>query len=233
MVLPQLAVLAVEYVGLRLVFRADLAAPADEPPAPEEPPLPRFAVAVLALTLAGFAAASPLGIEPVWVAVAGALVLAVRTVATRRTRALDVLLAASPLFCLFVLALGVVVAAVTDRGLGDLVAGLLPAGTSFPALLGLAAIAAVLANVVNNLPATLVLLAALGPTPATGAVLAVLIGVNIGPNLTPVGSLATLLWRRVLAARDTPAPLRTFTVAGLATVPAALLAGTAALALVV
>jgi arsenical pump membrane protein len=229
MLLPQLAVLVVEYVGLRLVFRTDLAAPAEEPPAPEEPPLPRFAVAVLALTLAGFAASSPLGIEPVWVAVAGALVLAARTVATRLTRVLDVLLAASPLFCLFVLALGVVVAAVTDRGLGDLVAGLLPAGTSFPALLGLAAIAAVLANVVNNLPATLVLLAALGPTPATGAVLAVLIGVNIGPNLTPVGSLATLLWRRVLAARETPAPLGTFTVAGLATVPLGVVSAVAAL----
>ena len=35
-----------------------------------------------------------------------------------------------------------------------------------------------------------------------GAVLAVLIGVNIGPNLTYVGSLATLLWRRILHARD-------------------------------
>jgi arsenical pump membrane protein len=229
MLLPQLAVIAVEYVGLRLVFRADLAAPADEPPAPEEPPLPRFAVAVLALTLVGFAASSPLGIEPVWVAVAGALVLATRTVATRRTRAVDVLFSASPLFCLFVLALGVVVAAVTDRGLGELVAGLLPAGTSFPALLGLAAIAALLANLVNNLPATLVLLAALGPAPSVGAVLAVLVGVNVGPNLTPVGSLATLLWRRVLTARRTPAPLGTFTVAGLTTVPLGIVSAIAAL----
>jgi arsenical pump membrane protein len=232
MLLPQLVVLAVEYLGLRLVFRADLAAPTEDQPEAEEPPLPRFAVTVLALTLAGFAASSPLGIEPVWVAVAGALVLAVRTVATRRTRVRDVVASASPVFCLFVLALGVVVAAVTDRGLGDLVGGLLPAGTSFPALLGLAAIAALLANVVNNLPATLVLLAALGPAPATGAVLAVLIGVNVGPNLTPVGSLATLLWRRVLTARGLPVPLGTFTRAGLATVPAGIVSATAALWLV-
>ena len=62
-------------------------------------------------------------------------------------------------------------------------------------------IAAVLANLINNLPATLVLLAALGGTPAAGAVLAILIGVNVGPNLTYTGSLATLLWRRVLHAK--------------------------------
>ncbi|MDD7942192.1 ArsB/NhaD family transporter [Actinomycetospora lutea] len=233
MLLPQLAVLLVEYVGLRLTFRDDLATPAEPAGPAEEAPVPRVALAVLAATLLGFAASSPLGIEPVWVAVAGAAAMAARTLATHRTRVRDVVAAASPLFCLFVLALGVVVAAVTDRGLGDLVAGLLPAGTSFGALLGLAAIAAVLANLVNNLPATLVLLAALGPTPAVGAVLAVLIGVNVGPNLTPVGSLATLLWRRVLASRGVPAPLGTFTIAGLATVPAALLAGTAALASVV
>jgi arsenical pump membrane protein len=232
MLLPQLAILLVEYVGLRTMFRGDLADDATEPPVTEEPPLPRFAVGVLAATLVGFALASPLGVEPVWVAVAGAVVLAVRTVATRRTRVRDVVVAASPLFCLFVLALGVVVAAVTQRGLGGLVAGLLPGGTSFPALLGLAAIGALLANLVNNLPATLVLLAALGPAPATGAVLAVLIGVNVGPNLTPVGSLATLLWRRVLTARGLPVPLGTFTRAGLATVPAGIVSATAALWLV-
>lgn len=63
--------------------------------------------------------------------------------------------------------------------------------------LPVAAVAAVLANVINNLPAVLLLLpaaAAVGP----GLVLAVLVGVNAGPNLTYVGSLATLLWRRAL-----------------------------------
>ncbi|WP_433781929.1 SLC13 family permease [Actinomycetospora sp. CA-101289] len=232
MALPQLAVIAVEYVGLRWTFRTDLATDPTGDPADEEAHLPRFAVAVLAATLAGFAVASPLGVEPVWVAVAGAVVLATRTLLTGHTRPRDVLAAASPWFCLFVLALGVVVAAVTQHGLGDLVAGLLPTGTSFVALLTVAALAAVLANLVNNLPATLVLLAALGPTPPVGLVLAMLIGVNVGPNLTPVGSLATLLWRRVLAARGVPAPLRTYTLAGLVTVPAGVLSATAALWLV-
>ncbi|MGR6997732.1 hypothetical protein ACU686_05810 [Yinghuangia aomiensis] len=36
-----------------------------------------------------------------------------------------------------------------------------------------------------------------------GLVLAVLLGVNIGPNLTYAGSLATLLWRRIVTDRGT------------------------------
>jgi arsenical pump membrane protein len=127
-----------------------------------------------------------------------------------------------------VLALGVVVAAVTGNGLGRALRHLLPGGTTLPALLGTAALAAVLANVINNLPAVLVLLplaAAAGP----GAVLAVLLGVNIGPNLTYTGSLATLLWRRIVRAHDAGVDLGEFTRLGLLTVPAALILAVLAL----
>jgi arsenical pump membrane protein len=57
-------------------------------------------------------------------------------------------------------------------------------------------------------------------------VLAALVGVNVGPNLTYVGSLATLLWRRLLRAEDTDVNLGEFTRLGAATVPAALAAST-------
>jgi arsenical pump membrane protein len=63
----------------------------------------------------------------------------------------------------------------------------------------------------------LVLLPLAAPSGA-GAVLAVLIGVNIGPNLTYTGSLATLLWRRVLQGYDKEVPLGEFTRLGVATV---------------
>ena len=84
---------------------------------------------------------------------------------------------------------------------------------------------AILANLVNNLPATL-LLVPVAAAGGHGAVLAVLIGVNIGPNLTYVGSLATLLWRRVLRAEDTDVELGEFLRLGALTVPAALVAAT-------
>jgi len=89
-------------------------------------------------------------------------------------------------------------------------------------------VAALLANLINNLPAILALLpivAAAGP----GPLLAALIGVNIGPNLTYVGSLATLLWRRILHAHGDAPEIGQFTRLGLATVPATLLASTIAL----
>ncbi|NMO90518.1 ArsB/NhaD family transporter [Actinomycetospora sp. TBRC 11914] len=241
MALPWVVVLAVEYVGLRWVFRREIdrpeAGPEDEPDRPDQldqdTPTPRYALVVLALTLVGFGAAAPLGVEPVWVAVVGVVVLGARSLASRRTTPRAVVESAAPLFCLFVLALGVVVAAVGTHGLGGVLTGIVtPLGTGLPGLLAVAGLAAVLANVVNNLPATLLLLDALGPAPATATVLAMLIGVGVGPNLTYVGSLATLLWRRVMSAEGAAPSLRRFTIAGLVTTPAALVAGTVALWLV-
>jgi arsenical pump membrane protein len=190
--------------------------------------MPVFVLVVLALTLAGFVIASLAGISPAWAAFAGAVVLASRGLAQHRTTIGTVARAANLPFLAFVLALGVVVRAVVANGLDTAVGHLIPTGSTLPALLGLAALAAVLANVVNNLPAVLVLLplaAPGGPSP----VLAVLIGVNIGPNLTYVGSLATLLWRRVLHHHDSTTDLGEFTRLGLRTVPMALIAAVLAL----
>jgi arsenical pump membrane protein len=224
MALPWLVAIAIERVALGRFFRAEVqtrAPAADAAP----PPLPRAPLAVLAATLAGFALSSPLGFDPAWPAAAGALVLALctpRTGAAGVVRAIDL-----PLLG-FVLGLGVIVRAVTAHGLGDAVGGLVPAGDGLGALLLAAAVAAVLANVLNNLPALLVLLpaaAASGPA----VVLAVLIGVNAGPNLTYTGSLATLLWRRVLHERDAAPDLGSFTRLGLLTVPPILASATVAL----
>ena len=84
-----------------------------------------------------------------------------------------------------------------------------------------------LANLLNNLPATLVLLPAVDQSP--GLLLAVLIGVNVGPNLTYVGSLATLLWRQILHTRDAAPDAGDFLRLGLLTVPAATALGVLAL----
>ncbi|MCC9154524.1 arsenic transporter [Streptomyces parvulus] len=232
MALPWLAAIAVEYAVFRRFFRADLAEPVAAPTpgaaTRAAPAVPRFTVVVVALTLAGFALSSPLGLDPAWAALAGVLVLGVRALARRHVTPRELVGAASPLFCVFVLALGVVVEAVVTSGPASGLGQLLPDGDSLPALLGVAAVAAVLANVVNNLPAVLALLPLAAPA-GPAHVLAVLIGVNLGPNLTYVGSLATLLWRRILHRHGIEVDLARFTLLGLLTVPATVAASTVAL----
>ncbi|MEU7318971.1 arsenic transporter [Streptomyces griseoviridis] len=228
MALPWVVAIGAEYLVFRRFFRADLAAPLHAPETGEPPELPRFALITVGCTLAGFVVASTAGIEPAWVACAGALVLAVRVLVRRRDTALSVVRSASPAFLAFVLALGVVVRAVVDNGLADALDRVLPSGQGLVALIGIAVLAAVLANLINNLPAVLVLVPLTAPSGA-GAVLAVLLGVNIGPNLTYAGSLATLLWRRIVQRHDQEVALGEFTRLGLLTVPTALLSSVLAL----
>ncbi|NEB78576.1 arsenic transporter [Streptomyces sp. SID14478] len=228
MALPWLVAIGVEYAAFRWYFADDLVAPAHEPDPEDATGVPVFTLVVLALTLAGFVVTSFAGIEPLWAAFAGAVVLGARSLGQRRSTPGALLKAANLPFCLFVLALGVVVKAVVDNGLGDGIAHVLPDGSSLPALLAIAGVAAVLANVINNLPATLALLPAVAPA-GPGPVLAALIGVNLGPNLTYVGSLATLLWRRIVHAHGTKPELGEFTRLGLLTVPTTLVASTVAL----
>ncbi|CAM4101555.1 Arsenic efflux pump protein [Mycobacterium basiliense] len=223
MAAPWLAAVAAVYVVFRWFFARDLRIQpdhADEGP-PPRPPV--FVLVVVALTLAGFAIAESLGVAPAWAALAGASVLAARSLRRRHTSVGEIVGSANVSFLVFVLALGVVVKAVMLNGIDTAMSAVLPSGSGLFALLGIATVAALLANVVNNLPATLVLVplvAASGPA----AVLAVLIGVNIGPNLTYVGSLSNLLWRRVLRQQNVEAGIGEYTRLGLCTVPLALVA---------
>jgi arsenical pump membrane protein len=229
MAVPWLAALMVEWVVLTRAFAGELSggeatAPGTADVREAGSGLPRYATAVLAATLIGFGLSSLIGIAPVWIAAAGALALAVR----RLPRPAELVGAVQPGFLVFVLGLGVVVRAAGSHGLQSAVDGLVPHSATLPALLAVAALSALLANLVNNLPATLVLLpsvAAAGRDP----LLAMLIGVGVGPNLTYVGSLATLLWRRVLHAHDEGTDVAEFTRLGLFSVPSALVAATVAL----
>ena len=225
MAAPQVVTVLLEYAVLRWLFRADLRSPAGAP-VPDVPATPVVALVVVLATVLGFGVASLAGLPPVLPATAGVVVLAARQLVARRVRLRDLVVAANLPFGLFVLGLAVLVLVLQVHGLESLLARLLPDGDGLLALLAVAGISALLANLVNNLPATL----ALVPAAAAGGVptvLAVLLGVNIGPNLTYAGSLANLLWRRVLGA-DAPGAVR-FTLVGLATVPLTLAAATVAL----
>ncbi len=227
MSLPWLAAIAVEWAVLRRFFASDLVGRGETDLGPPRP-VPVFPVVVVVLTLVGFFIASLVHVAPAYAALAGASALALPALVRRRLPARDLVLALDVPFLAFVMALGLVVKAVSLHGLSSLVGRLMPGHVSLWSLLVVAALAAVLANLMNNLPAVLVLLpaaAAAGP----GEVLAVLIGVNAGPNLTYAGSLATLLWRRALRQRGEELPTSEFLRLGAVTVPPVLLAATLAL----
>lgn len=229
MALPTLVAAVVLTVGCRFVIPGVAAhahagtdpAEARPMPTPTPTPTPRpdgpaadraddrdawWVVGGIVVLLVAFAVASTRGIRPAPVAVVGTAVLLVVGLARRTVAARSALAAVDLRFLAFVATLGVAVAAPAERGLTRFVADRLPSGTGLGALLLVAAVAAVLANVVTNLPATLVLLPALATRTPTVA-LAALIGLNAGPMVTPTASLATLLWRRVVRAAGVEPPL--------------------------
>jgi arsenical pump membrane protein len=220
MTLPWLAAVGVEFVLLRGLFARELSVEPTRDTAPDDVKVPVFALVVLALTLAGFGVTSLFGLSPAWAALAGAIVLGVHGLVRGRSTVAGIANALDVPFLAFVLCLGVVVAAVMLNGLDGAMRDVLPTGDTLPALLGIAGIAALLSNVVNNLPAVLVLLP-LVTTSGPAAVLAVLIGVNVGPNLSYVGSLANLLWRSVVR-RDIRAGFVEFSRIGVCTMPVTL-----------
>lgn len=126
---------------------------------------------------------------------------------------------------LLAMSLFVLVEAGHARGLSEALQPVAGSGESLPDLLQLAAAGTLGANAVNNLPAYLALEPA-ADSPVRLA--ALLIGVNLGPLISPWASLATLLWADRLKGLGVPVSWPGFAVAGLVvvalTVPLAVVA---------
>lgn len=116
---------------------------------------------------------------------------------------------------LLTMGLFLLVATLHDHGLGAALARFAGSGDGFTSLLQLAGVGALSANGVNNLPAYLAL------EPVAGSpvrLAALLIGVNLGPLVSPWASLATLLWHSRLKSVGISISWAGYALAGLALV---------------
>ena len=212
MVPVDLASIAATLVALLLFFRRDIPASYDvaqlRTPGDAIRDHATFKAGwlVLPLLLAGFFLLEPLGVPVSAVAAAGAALLLVIAARGHVIRTRKVLAGAPWQVVIFSLGMYLVVYGLRNAGLIDHLAGLLDRtaqGGVWGAAFGTGIIAALLSSVMNNMPTVLVGALSIDATHATGAIkeamiYANVIGCDLGPKITPIGSLATLLWLHVL-----------------------------------
>ncbi|MES2247740.1 MAG: arsenic transporter [Pseudomonadota bacterium] len=162
---------------------------------------------VLALLLVGFFGLEPLGVPVSAVAAFGAVILLAVAARGPVIGTRQVLRGAPWQIVVFSLGMYLVVYGLRNAGLTGQIATLLnlfAQGGVWGAAMGTGFLAAVLSSVMNNMPTVLVGALSIEASGAVGLVkeamvYANVIGCDLGPKITPIGSLATLLWLHVLA----------------------------------
>ncbi len=210
----EIAGVLVPLAVLLAVFRRRIVRRYQEASTRTEATRDRALLVIVALMVVAFIIGILSGL-PVWQPACAAAALMIIAFAWRRREALRFNLLPIPvvvLCCGMFLSVG----ALGALGLSGLLEHLVPAGSGLGATLATAGLGAASANLVNNLPAYL----ALEPAEhGSGAIVALLIGVNIGPLVTPWASLATLLWYERLRRLDVVISWRRYALLGLVAAP--------------
>ena len=216
MVPVNLASVATTLLMLHLFFRKDIPAVYDVTLLKEPKAAIRDAGTfktgwlVLVLLLVGFFALEPLGVPVSLVAAAGALLL---LAVAKRGHAINtgkVLRGAPWQIVIFSLGMYLVVYGLRNAGLTHYLSSLLNHLSDqglWVATLGTGFLTAFLSSVMNNMPTVLIGALSVDGSTATGVIREALIyanviGSDLGPKITPIGSLATLLWLHVLSQKN-------------------------------
>jgi len=212
MVPVDIAAIITTLIVLHLFFRKDIPAsyevsrlklPAE---AIKDPATFKAGWLVLLLLLVGFFLLEPLGIPVSAIAALGALIL---FIVAKRGQAINigkVLRNAPWQIVIFSLGMYLVVYGLKNAGLTQHLTDLLNLIAShglWAATLGTGLVTALLSSVMNNMPTVLIGALSIDASSAQGVIkeamiYANVIGCDLGPKITPIGSLATLLWLHVL-----------------------------------
>jgi arsenical pump membrane protein len=171
----------------------------------------RYTCCVLALVAPAYVAAAAAQFPLSSVAMGGAVLLLAGALYWKRTTLLEMGRGISWSIFGFIAGMFIVVRAVEHTGLTTRFGNLLmhlSGGTSFGAVMVGTAGAALGTNLINNVPMAVVMNSALvsihnaSPAIRLGFIAATMFGCDLGPNLTTVGSLATVLWLLILRHRN-------------------------------
>lgn len=165
---------------------------------------------VLAALLLGFFVLEPMGIPISAIAGVGAATLLITALINHKVSVPTVLKEAPWQVVVFSLGMYLVVYGLKNEGLtGYLTVALNALGEQglWAATIGTGFMSAGLSSIMNNMPTVLIQSLAIAdstqPDTITQAmVYANVIGSDLGPKITPIGSLATLLWLHVLASKE-------------------------------
>jgi len=165
---------------------------------------------VLAMLLAGFFGLDKVGIPISAMAAVGAVILLAVAARGHRISTREVLSGAPWQVVVFSLGMYLVVYGLRNAGLTAYLTTVLDRCAEhgiWGAALGTGIMTAILSSVMNNMPTVLVGALAIDASSAQGVVreamvYANVIGADLGPKITPIGSLATLLWLHVLSTKN-------------------------------
>ncbi|GKW06334.1 arsenic transporter [Pectobacterium carotovorum] len=216
MVPVDIAAILATLVMLHLFFRKDIPATYDvsrlKAPASAIKDQATFSAGwvVLILLLTGFFVLEPLGIPVSAIAAAGALILFAVAKKGHAINTSKVLRGAPWQIVIFSLGMYLVVYGLRNAGLTEYLSAILNQFAEeglWTATLGTGFLAAFLSSVMNNMPTVLIGALSIEGSTASGVVkdamiYANVIGCDLGPKITPIGSLATLLWLHVLSQKN-------------------------------